>query len=99
MDSCELESTDWKGGWYKATVNSYCNETDMLTLPYASEPGIPYEEELLPLLSNNNGVAGGLLVKALDCMRIERSRVPVPLAAEISFSSAWVHSALPQKIE
>ena len=49
----ELESTDWKGGWYKATVNSYCSETDMLTLTYVSEPGIPYEEELLPLLSNN----------------------------------------------
>ena len=25
----------------------------MLTLTYVSEPGIPYEEELLPLLSNN----------------------------------------------
>ena len=49
----ELEGTDWKGGWYKATVNSYCNDTDMLTLTYVSEPGIPCEEELLPLLSNN----------------------------------------------
>ena len=49
----ELEGTDWKGGWYKATVNSYCSETDMLTLTYVSEPGIPYEEELMPLLSNN----------------------------------------------
>ena len=49
----ELEGTDWKGGWYKATVNSYCNETDMLTLTYVSEPGIPYEEELLPLHTNN----------------------------------------------
>lgn len=49
----ELEGTDWKGGWYTATVNSYDHNTDILTLTYSSEPGVPYEEELLPLLSNN----------------------------------------------
>ena len=49
----ELEGTDWKGGWYAATVNSYDYDTDILTLTYSSEPGIPYEEELLPLLTNN----------------------------------------------
>ena len=49
----ELEVIDWKGGWHKATVNSYCNDTDVLTLTYTSETGIPYKQELLPLLSNS----------------------------------------------
>jgi hypothetical protein len=31
---------------------SYCSETDMLTITYTSEPGKPYREELLPLNSN-----------------------------------------------
>ena len=42
----ELLGTDWKCGWYKATVNCYDHENDVLTLTYSSEPGIPYEEEL-----------------------------------------------------
>ena len=48
----ELEGTDWKGGWYTAKVNAYDDDTDILTITYSSEPGVPYEEELLPLLSN-----------------------------------------------
>ena len=41
-------------------------------------------------------VAGGLLVEALDC-GLKRSRVPVPLVAEINFSSG-VYSGLPHKL-
>ena len=48
----ELKDSDWKEGWYSATVNSYCNETDLLTITYTSEPGQPYEEELFPLIAN-----------------------------------------------
>ena len=48
----ELSGTGWTGGWYKATVNSYDHEADTLTLTYSSEPGVPYEKELLPLLTN-----------------------------------------------
>ena len=39
-------------GWYSAMVHSYDNDTDLLTIVYLSEPGIPYEEELLPLITN-----------------------------------------------
>ena len=48
----ELKDSDWKEGWYSATVNGYCDETDLLTVTYTSEPGTPYEEELLPLIAN-----------------------------------------------
>ena len=53
-EASELKDTDWNEGWYSATVNSYCSETDILTITYTSEPGKPYEEELLPLLANKN---------------------------------------------
>ena len=49
----ELEGTDWKEGWYTATVNSHCSVNDILTITYTSEQGTPYEEELLPLVANN----------------------------------------------
>ena len=44
----ELSGTNWKPGWYKATVNDYDCDTDTLT--YTSEPGIPYEDELVTYL-------------------------------------------------
>ena len=48
----ELQETNWRVGWYSATVHSYDNDTDILTITYSAEPGIPYEEELLPLITN-----------------------------------------------
>ena len=48
----ELQETDWRVGWYSATVHSHDNDTDILTITYSAEPGIPYEEELLPLITN-----------------------------------------------
>lgn len=38
-------------GWYVATVQSYCADTDMITLTYQCEPNDPYEEELTPLIA------------------------------------------------
>ena len=49
----ELDNTGWKPGWYSATVHKYVRDTDMITITYASEPGVSYEEELLPLVANN----------------------------------------------
>ena len=49
----EIGDTGWKSGWYVATVHKYCEETDMLTINYVSEPNQTYNEELLPLLSNS----------------------------------------------
>ena len=49
----EVQDTEWKSGWYLATVHSYDDVTDLLTLTYSSEPGLPYEEELLPLITNH----------------------------------------------
>lgn len=47
----EVGDAGWRPGWYAATVQKYCQETDMLTVTYASEPDETYDEELLPLLS------------------------------------------------
>ena len=44
------------------------------------------------------GVAGGLLVKALDCGSKDPGRVPVPLAAEIYFSSGCTQPYLKKKL-
>ena len=49
----EIGDTGWRSGWYVATVHKYCEETDMLTITYVSEPNQTYNEELLPLLSNS----------------------------------------------
>ena len=50
----EIGETGWKEGWYDATVQKYCEESDiMLTVCYKSEPYQTYDEELLPLLSND----------------------------------------------
>ena len=48
----ELQDTDWNSGWYSATVHSYDTDTDLLTITSSSERGIPYEEELFPLITN-----------------------------------------------
>ena len=42
---------------YVATVHKYCEETDMLTITYVSEPNQTYDEELLPFLSNSKLVS------------------------------------------
>ena len=47
MDT-ERIGTDWKGGWYAATVNSYDYAMDILT--HSVESGVPH---VLPLLTNN----------------------------------------------
>ena len=52
--------------------------------PPLCDPGAAW---LVYTKAESGDVAGGLLVKALDCGSIKRSRVPVPLAAEIYFSS------------
>ena len=49
----EIRDTRWRSGWYVATVHKYCEETDMLTTTYVSEPNQTCDEELLPLLSNS----------------------------------------------
>lgn len=46
----EVKDSGWKPGWYVATVHNYVEETDILTITYASEPHNPYEEELTPLI-------------------------------------------------
>ena len=48
----EVKESGWKSGWYTATVQKYCQDTDMLTVTYMSELDETYDEELLPLLSN-----------------------------------------------
>ena len=48
--SSEVRGTDWKAGWYRAEVQSYCEETDTLTICYVSEPDKTYEEDLEELL-------------------------------------------------
>ena len=48
----EVGDSGWKPGWYPATVQKYCEETDILTVVYLLEPGICYEEELSPLTAN-----------------------------------------------
>ena len=47
----EVGDMGWRPGWYVATVQNYCQDTDMLTVTYSSEPDETYHEELLPLLS------------------------------------------------
>ena len=47
----EVRGTDWKAGWYRAEVQAYCEDTDILTLRYVSEPDETYEEELEQLLN------------------------------------------------
>ena len=46
----EVRGTDWKAGWYRAEVQGYCEDTDIVTLHYVSEPDETYEEELEQLL-------------------------------------------------
>ena len=48
----EMKDSWWKAGWYIATVHSYDEDTDTLTITisYASEPDNPYAEELTPLI-------------------------------------------------
>ena len=48
----ETQSMGWRAGWYVATANNYCMETDMITLTYQSEPNDPYDEELSPLIAD-----------------------------------------------
>ena len=38
----EVHGTDWKAGWYRAKVQGYYEDTDIVT----SEPHETYEEEL-----------------------------------------------------
>ena len=49
----EVAGTGWKPGWFTATVQQYCESTDMLVITYSAEPGQIYEEELTPLISSN----------------------------------------------
>lgn len=47
----EVRGTDWKAGWYRAEVQGYCEDTDILTLRYVSEPDETYEEDLEQLFN------------------------------------------------
>ncbi len=49
----EIAGTGWRPGWFTATVQQYCEESDTLVITYSAEPGQVYEEELTPLISNN----------------------------------------------
>ena len=49
----EVAGTGWRPGWFTATVQQYCEESDILVITYSAEPGQIYEEELTPLVSNN----------------------------------------------
>ena len=49
----EVAGTGWRPGWFTATVQQYCEETDMLLIKYSAEQGQLYEEELTPLISSN----------------------------------------------
>ena len=46
----EVRRSGWKQQWYKAEVQGYCNETDIVTLCYISELNESYKEELSSLL-------------------------------------------------
>ena len=48
----EIGDTGWKPGWYVATVQGYCNETEIVTVKYASEPNLTYDEDLSTLISD-----------------------------------------------
>ena len=47
----EIGDSGWKPGWYTTTVQRYCNDTDIVTVTYASEPNHAYDEDLLTLIS------------------------------------------------
>jgi len=51
-DKEEVVGTGWRGGWYTAVVNSYCEETDELTVTYSSERTTPYTELSDPVSSH-----------------------------------------------
>ena len=51
--SLEVKESGWRPGWYAATVHKYCRESDTITIAYVTEPGVTYDEELTPLISNN----------------------------------------------
>lgn len=48
-----MKESGWRAGWYVGTVHGYHDDTDTLTITYASEPHDPYEEELTPLIERN----------------------------------------------
>ena len=48
-----MKESGWRAGWYVGTVHGYHDDTDTLTITYASEPHDPYEEELTPLIEGN----------------------------------------------
>ena len=47
-----LQGFGWRVGWYEATVHKYCRESDIITITYTAEQGVPYNEELAPLVVN-----------------------------------------------
>ena len=49
-NASEVRGSGWKPGWYRAEVQGYCDDTDIVTLRYVSEPNECYEEELEQLL-------------------------------------------------
>ena len=49
--SDEIGTSGWKPGWYVATVQSYCMDTDTITVTYQAEPNVTYSEELTPLIT------------------------------------------------
>ena len=46
----EVRGTNWKAGWYRAEVQGYSEESDIITLQYVSEPDEIYEEVLENLI-------------------------------------------------
>ena len=48
-----VRGSGWKAGWYRAEVQGYCDETDVITLCYVSQPNESYEEDLSLLVQQN----------------------------------------------
>ena len=49
----KVSGSGWKPGWYRAEVQGYSEDNDIITLRYVSEPTECYEEELTPLIEEN----------------------------------------------
>ena len=49
----KVKDSGWRAEWYEAMVHKYCQESDTITVSYSTEPGVPYDEKLTPLIANN----------------------------------------------
>ena len=52
----EIGTSGWRPGWYVATVQKYCPDSNIITVVYASEPNETYDEELFHKQKNTIGI-------------------------------------------